>query len=307
MSMRIFAAMAALAFTANAATAQIQLNDQFAVTGFIDMSAVSNDGEMGMALDQFEMDFMVDMGEGLSIQADIEGTPSTPAALEQAFISYNFGEGLNLVAGKYLSVSGWETAEPTGLYQYSTSATLVYGGYQHGVGVSYTTDMFGLFGSVVTSVWNGNDTSLEEPGFEAQLTLTPVAGFTAKVAYLYEDIPAMEEESFSTGLVNAWAAYETGPVTLAGEVNLLTNWGADGNDGTGLLGMINYGLTDKVGLTGRFSSLDLDNAADTISEFTISPSYAVTDNWGLIAEAKFLSDEHGEDIAQFALESLISF
>ena len=60
-----------------------------------------------------------------------------------------------------------------------------------------------------------------------------------------------------------------------------------------------------MGVTGRFSSLDLDFAADTVSEFTISPNYTVTDNWGIIAEVKFISD--GDNITQFALESLLSF
>ncbi|NKB68318.1 MAG: outer membrane beta-barrel protein [Candidatus Latescibacteria bacterium] len=299
----IIAGVAALALTASTATAQIQVTDQFSVTGFIDMSAVSNDGELGMALDQFEIDLMFDMGEGLGVQADVQ-TAGGATDVEQAFMTYDFGDGLSLVAGKYLSVSGWETAEPTGLYQYSTSATLVYGGYQHGVGLSYKTDMFGLFGSVVTSVWDGTDTSLEEPGFEAQLTLTPADGFVAKVAYLYEDMPEAVGD-FSTGLLNGWAMYETGPLTLAAEVNLLTNWTADGNDGTGLLGMVNYGLTDQLGITGRYSSLDLDFAADTVSEFTISPSYAITDNWLIVTEAKFVSE--AEDTAHFALESLITF
>ncbi len=296
-----FATAFAIALSVGPATAQMELSENFKVTGFIDMSVLSDDGELGMALDQLELDFMVDLGEGLGVQADIQGNAQGNAELEEAFLSYDAGDGLSLVAGKYLSVSGWETAEPTGLYQYSTSATLVYGGYQNGVGVNYSTDKFGLFGSVVTSVWDGTDTSLEELGFEAQLTVKPVEQITAKIAYLYEDMGG-----FSQGLVNAWAAYFGGPLTLAAEVNLLNNWGADGNGGLGLLGMINYGISDKIGITGRFSSLDVDNAPETISEFTISPSYAVTENWGLIAEAKFISDGAG-DPAQFALESLISF
>ena len=91
-----------------------------------------------------------------------------------------------------------------------------------------------------------------------------------------------------------------------GEVNVLSNWQADGNGGLGLLGLFNSGLSGKVGITGCFNSLDGDNALEIISEFTISPSYVVTENWGLIAEVKFISDGAG-DPAQFALESLISF
>ena len=117
-----------------------------------------------------------------------------------------------------------------------------------------------------------------------------------------------EMDDYGDSVVPLFTAYPQREPILAegGEVNVLSNWQADGNGGLGLLGMVNYGLSGKVGITGRFSSLDVDNVLETNSEFTISPSYMVTENWGLIAEAKFISDGAG-DPAQFALESLISF
>ncbi len=63
---RVVTAAAALALTAAAATAQIELNDKLAITGFIDMSVLSNDGTTGMSLDQTELDFIFDLGDGLS-------------------------------------------------------------------------------------------------------------------------------------------------------------------------------------------------------------------------------------------------
>jgi hypothetical protein len=289
----------ATAFALMVGTVTASANDNLSISGFIDMSAVSNDGTKGMSLDQAEVDFMFKYDNGLSLRADFEGRPGSDVVLEQAFMSYDLGEGLSLTMGKFLSASGWETAEPTGLYQYSTSATLVYGGYQHGAALAYSTEKFGAYGSIVSSVWDGTETSAEELGFEGQLILTPTEQITSKVAYLYEDFGA-----FSTSLINAWASYGQGPLTLAAEVNLLSNWQADGNDGTGFLAMVNYGLNDKVGITGRFSSLDTD-VAGTISEFTVSPSYTVNDNWLIVAEAKFMSN--GSDTSHFALESLLTF
>lgn len=295
----ILSGAVALALTAGAATAEIKLNDNFAMSGFLDMSAISDDGTLGMALDQAEIDFMFNFDNGLSLRADLQGNPNTSTALEQAFMSYDMGDGLSITMGKFLSSSGWEAAEPTGLYQYSTSATLVYGGYQHGAALSYSKEKFGLYGAVVSSVWDGTDTSAEEIGFEAQLTLMPVEAVTAKAAFLYEDFGA-----FSTSLINAWASYGMGPLLLAGEINLLSNWQADGNDGTGFLAMANYGISEKIGVTGRFSSLDTD-AAGTVSEFTVSPSYMVNENWLIVTEAKFMSN--GSDTSHFAIESLLTF
>ncbi len=289
----------ALALMTGVATADIKLNDNFVMSGFLDMSAISDDGTKGMALDQAEIDFMFNYDNGLSLRADLQGSPNTSTSLEQAFMSYDMGGGLSLTMGKFLSSSGWEAAEPTGLYQYSTSATLVYGGYQHGAAVSYSQEKFGLYGAVVSSVWDGADTSAEEIGFEAQLTLMPVEAATVKGAFLYEDFG-----TFNTNLINVWASYSMGSLLLAGEINLLSNWQADGNDGTGFLAMANYGISDKIAVTGRFSRLDTD-AAGTVSEFTISPSYVVNENWLIVTEAKFMSN--GSDTAHFALESLLTF
>ena len=117
-----------------------------------------------------------------------------------------------------------------------------------------------------------------------------------------------EMDDYGDSVVPLFTAFpQREPISAeGGEVNVLSNWQADGNGGLGLLGMVNCGLSGKVGITVCFSSLDVDNALETISEFTISPSYVVTENWGLIAEVKFISDGAG-DPAQFALESLISF
>jgi len=125
-----------------------------------------------------------------------------------------------------------------------------------------------------------------------------------------------EMDDYGDSVVPLFTAFpQREPISAeGGEVNVLSNWQADSNGGLGLLGMVNYGLSgkvgitvrDEIGITGRFSSLDVDNALETISEFTISPSYVVTENWGLITEAKLISDGAG-DPAQFALESLISF
>ena len=41
--------------------------------------------------------------------------------VEQAFVSYDLGNGLLLPAGRYESMLGLEAKEPTGLYQYSTA------------------------------------------------------------------------------------------------------------------------------------------------------------------------------------------
>ena len=87
-------------------------------SGFVDMSVFSDDGNASMSLDQFELDASTDLGEGISARADVNALgPTAPVELEQAFITYDTGEGLALTVGKFLSSTGFEAAEPTGMYQ----------------------------------------------------------------------------------------------------------------------------------------------------------------------------------------------
>ena len=274
-------------------------------SGFVDMSVFSDDGDASMSLDQFELDVSTDLGEGISMRADVNAMgPTAPVELEQAFITYDTGEGLALTMGKFLSCTGFEAAEPTGMYQYSYSATLVYGGYQNGIAASYGSDMFGLYGAVVSSVWDGAETDVSgdgtDVGFEAQVALMPVEGVTAKAALARED-----EQT----LINVWGMLETGPLTVAAEVNSMSDWG-DYESGLGYLGMVNYGLSDQVGVTVRYSAIawtPIGGEDDETTELTLAPSYAVSDHWGLVAEVKMLTVGDADAVPQIALESLLTF
>jgi len=131
--------------------------------------------------------------------------------------------------------------------------------------------------------------------------LMPVEGMTAKAALARED-----EQT----LINVWGMLETGPLTVAAEVNSMSDWGAY-ESGLGYLGMVNYGLSDQVGVTARYSAIAWTPSGggedDETSEITIAPSYAISDNWGLVAELKMLTEGDADAVAQIALESLLTF
>jgi hypothetical protein len=289
--------VACFAFT-SVSEAQMEINDQLSVTGFLDMSAVDDDGTTTASFDQFEIDFLFDFQNGVTAQADVNSLGGGSADLEQAFVTYSHKNGGFFTAGKFLSSTGWETAEPTGLYQYSYSATLVYGGYQNGVSFGMKNDKVMLYGAVLASVWDGTDTSADELGFEAAVKVTPGNGFTGFAAYALEDMG-----SYNTGLLNVWASYETGPLTFAAEGNVLRDWFAADNSGFGYLGMVNVALTDRFGITGRYSALDTDNTTK-VDEITFSPGFALSDNWFILAEVRRNLDI---ETTTLAFESLVSF
>lgn len=305
-----------VAFGATVTLGEIKINDNLSTTGFLDMSAngVTPDGgdaTLNVSFDQFELDFIYNFGN-VSARADINALPSTSAApgtnvfLEQAYINYVAGK-TNLYAGRFLSSSGFEAAEPIGLFQYSTSKTLVYGYYQNGMAASYTGALFGVYGAVVSDLWNPQEFDAKTPGFEGQVSLTPTKELTAKATFLYQmydDTTSHDNQQ----LLNAWAQYAGGPVLVAAEFNMLTNWGADNLAGMGWLGMINYKITSKFALTARYSALMLDDnrlsTDDMDGEVTLSPGFTINGNWLVLAEAK---REIDKKVTSYAVESIFTF
>ena len=303
-------AMLALILMLGSAAAEIKLNDNLSVSGFLDMSTVTTIGdetETSLSFDQFEMDFHLNYGS-VTGQVDIDSTdPDQGIKLEQGFVTYTAPKdmlpGVSITAGRFLSSLGFEAAEPTGLYQYSFSEGIPYPGYQNGVALNVKPmKEAGLYVAFLSSVWDANETNAGTPGVEVQLASTPIEQITAKVGYALD---AMDD--YTQTELNAWLSFAQGPLTLAGEIDFLGNWGVDGNNGIHFLGMANVSLGDiisaPVGITLRFSGITLDDS-DMSTEFTFSPSYTATDNWLLLAEFKQRLDAEETIIA---VESLFTY
>lgn len=300
-----------LAFTAANLDAEIKLTDNLSLSGFLDMSTVigSHDDhtDASLSFDQFELDFHLDFGS-VTGRIDVDSTGAEQGIkLEQGFVTYTLPEdivsGVSITAGRFLSSFGFEAAEPTGLYQYSFSEGIPYPGYQNGVAVNVSpVKEVGIYVALLSGVWDVNDTDVKDPGVETQLSLMPTEQITAKVGYAMDML-----DDYSQTELNAWAQFTQGPLTLAGEIDLLGNWGADGNNGMHFLGMANVSLEDAisapVAVTVRFSGINLDDS-DSSTEFTVSPSYTATDNWLLLAEFKQRIDAEETIIAA---ESLFTF
>src|SRR5688500_7955971 len=124
-------ALTVLGLGATASFAEIKLTDNLSMSGFLDMSAsgfagsedTSPDATLNATFDQLELDFMLKYGD-FSARADINSLGGGAVSLEQGFVTAALTPGLSLTMGRFLSVSGFEAAEPTGLYQYSVSKLL---------------------------------------------------------------------------------------------------------------------------------------------------------------------------------------
>lgn len=306
-SRRILAGVVAAvaAGAAPSAFAEVELGQGFSATGFADMSLWSNDSDgeaASFGIDQFEVDFLFSGSNGVSAQVDVEYSndfeDESTTFVEQAFITKQFTDQFSVKVGRFLSYSGWETEEPTGLFQYSGAgyAPYFYGYYQNGVSAYYDGGKFAVMGSVVTSTIDPYDTDTSDLGYEVGLAFMPIEGLTAKAFYI-------KDEDSDSERINVWAAYSFGGFTFAGEYNTADYGAADGD---GFLVMANY-ASGPWGITARYHDYEVDGVVDT-KGFTISPSYKVGDNLLLVAE--YRKDKYaggGPKPTSVALEALFTF
>ncbi|MCG8494680.1 MAG: porin, partial [Enterobacterales bacterium] len=287
----LLASAVGMALASTSSYAEIELGKGLSVTGFVDMSFVYTeyDGDVEsdqvFGVDQVEVDFLYSGADGVSAQVDIEygessndGAGADDTFVEQAFITKKVTDEFSVTAGRFLSYSGWETEEPTGLYQYSGTGYggFFYGGYQQGITGYYDGEVVDFMASFVNDAFDPVETDNESISVELGVAVEPVEGVTAKLFY----IDQAEDE-----YINFWTSYSVDAITLAVEYN--TAELEDGTEGDGYLLMGNY-ASGKFGFTVRYHAWEVeDGDGNTTTEadaITLAPSYAMTDNLLLVAE-----------------------
>ena len=306
---------ATLLLSTAAMSVQAAEKDPLSIGGFIDMSYYSvdvdgGDSTVSSGLDQAEINIGYDFGNKLTATVDIEYQNGDQGVdLEQAFISYAITDSLSIKAGRFLSYSGWETEEPTGLFQYSGTgyAPYFYGYYQQGVSALYSSDMYAVAVSVINDLDDPKATDAESPAIETMFALMPTDEVTLKAFYSVGDSAG---RNLDTKKINMWASYVKGPLTLAVEYNISENSFDADTEGSGYLAMANYNFGNNIGLTLRYNAWEFEDASGvTIEEstgITISPSYVVNDNLLIVLEYR-MDDTNDVDINSLAVEALITF
>ncbi len=173
----------------------IEIGKGLTITGFLDQSYqyINDDNAPKyhkFGIDQFETDFLYSGSDGVSAEVDIEygdSTPNGPAGgnetfVEQAFVTKKFNDQFSVKVGRFLSYSGWEAEEPTGLFQYSGTGygAYFYGWYQQGVSLYYSGGKFDLMASAVNSTFDPNDYNSKDHGYELGAAVMPVDGLTGR-------------------------------------------------------------------------------------------------------------------------------
>ena len=286
--------------------AEIALTENLSVEGFVDMSYQDDDaGDSQFGIDQVEFDFLFSAG-AVSAQVDVEyeeGVNST-TEIEQAFVTYDLGNGGALTAGRFASQLGFEAFEPTGLYQVSSAYSDDTRLPLYNEGVKYTTEIAGnYFGLAIVdgvepnTIGDGDGYSIEAA---YAIDLASVQeGLSAFVGARYDVSDADADDDL---LVNAYVTYETGAWIFAAEVVHLDD--GDQHD-TSALVMANYTYSDAASVTGRYSVED--GGTDDATKITLAHNYAIADNLALIAEVSEVDVDRGDSDTEFAVELLFTF
>ncbi|MGB0409923.1 MAG: outer membrane beta-barrel protein, partial [Opitutales bacterium] len=213
--------------------------------------------------------------------------------VEQAFATYDLGNGAAITAGRYASMLGFEAFEPTGLYQYSvaydvhdagvfakddgftqnddneTSDATIIPRYAQGVKYTYETDstFFGI--SLQDEVFDydgdrlgGDDAS--GYGVEVAYSIAFGNGLSWFVGGAFED---SDEAPGDSHVINSYATFETGAWIFAAELNYgeseADRFFLDGDAGLDEDGeeetvfqallMANCAYSEQASITGRIS------------------------------------------------------
>ena len=327
---KTIAITSALAAASSLATAEIKINEFLSFEGFVDMSYSHTDAEFdgdsesdnSFGIDQVEIDWLFNFGK-VTAQVDLQyednSLPFSGVEVEQAFVSYDLGNGSALTMGRYESMLGLEAKEPTGLYQFSTAYDEFNTIPQYAQGVKYTGQTGDLsYGvSIQDTVYNddgvgnlgGSDDNDGSYGVEAAVSYTSGA-ITYAVGYATED----NDEEPDADILSAHVVYAEGAWTLGAEYNMATLEadGADDLDVDSWLVMANYAYSDCCSVTGRISGVDLEQGSDDADfiKYTLAHNYALTDNLAIITEVSYVDvDDNGldGDATTAAVEVLFTF
>jgi hypothetical protein len=263
------------------------------LSGFVDLYFQSQSKIESTEVSQVEIDLDWEDGPvSVSVDFDLYDSTTNGATLEEAIITYDFGNGFSVTGGKRLSYLGFEAYDPINMYQYSYAYDAVgtqdiYDAYDEGFSVDYASDTFSV----------GIFTSAEQDGgFEYALAFTGVENLTIKA--ILADWDAYETTTF-------WVSYQLEKLLLAAEVAEKDN--TTGTDIEGWLIMGNYSVNDQLALTLRYSEEEVGTT--DYEKFTISPSYAFTDSLsGLVEYSSYDSSVAASDPGDlFAVEIIFTF
>ena len=317
MKNKITCLLAGVALFGATANAEIVLGDSLSAYGYIDMALTDGDGSgtTTTSVAEFELGFSFAPAESpFSAVAELS-FGSADVEWETVTITYAASDALSFTAGNILTYQGFEAYDATGLYQFSYSGpdgnSLYSATYAVGASADYSGSVFDL------GFWVGDTDADPDTG-----DLSGDMSYEYYVSYngienLSLNLILADDPGYDT--TNIWASYDFGDFTFAVEYienDFVANNGEMSYAGIEVANVAEYDAMmfmlykafGDAGLTLRYTegSVTVGGVEGDYDKFTVSPSYAFSDNvFGLVEFST--EDLEGLDQDTAAVELIYSF
>jgi hypothetical protein len=219
---------------------------------------------------------------------------STGLALKQAYLTWKMSDKVSLTGGQYGTNVGYEVIDAPVNFNYSLSNLFGNGPFYHtGVKLDVAaTDKF-AFMLGITNGLDSKDDNNKAKGFQGQITLKPVDGWSVYLNYFGSD-EGVEEKNM-TSWYDLTTSYQVTEKMLIG-LNAVTGKNATGTWGGAAL-YLNGKVTEKFSLGTRMEYfdnskggiylVDADGAGVSTTGITLTGNYDVSPNLKFKPEYRF--------------------
>jgi len=323
-SLRLAGWTTSLLTLAATASADVKLNENFSIGGYAVGSYQYTKWDGTPATDRFDLDavktsFTASFKPVTGvISLFYPGVAGNEATVLDAYATYDLGGGYSVTGGKFLSYLGYEAFDPVNMTQITYGAPTLGSmfsipAYHSGVRLDYSdaANSFGiaLLDSVYSpvSIFKGDGELLHNGGVEAYYKYTGTENLTIWTGLAYDTKGGFQPHSVAT--YDVWVQYAVSKeVTIAGEYAYTD--GGVGKKGSSWLAYLGYAPAGPVSWTFRVSGDLPDDSVYTASDYmqyTICPTYKLTDNLSIRAEYSYYDYDSGSSKSFWGVQGLFKF
>jgi hypothetical protein len=309
--------------------ADVKLNENFSIGGYVVGSYTVNDPDTGPSTDRLDLDAVKTTFSAsfkpMTSTVSLYYPNGTDVTILDAFFTYDVGNGSSVTAGKFLSYLGYEAFDPVNMTQISyapvTAGTLfTIPAYHSGIRYDYSDKAWSFGGALVDSVnaptiFKGDGELKENAGFEVYGKFTGLPNTAVFLGYAHDT-----EGNTATGFApmhsisvwDLWVEYKLGSATtLAAE--FATKNGGPGVRGDSWLVYLNQAFSPNFSTVFRVGAQSLSNSTvaatgqDDYEQYTIAPTWKVNDNFAVRAEYSYYDMTAGASRNFFGVQGLFRF
>lgn len=315
----------AIALLALSATtfADVKLNENFSVGGYTVGSYQYTKTEGAPATDRFDLDAVKTLFTASFkpvtgvVSLYYPGVAGNEVTVLDAYATYDLGGGYSVTGGKFLSYLGYEAFDAVNMTQitygaptlgsmfsipaYHSGVRLDYGGAANSFGVAFLDSVYSP-----VSIFKGDGELIHNGGLEAFYKYTGTPDLVVWAGLAYDTKGGFQPHSVLT--LDFWAQY-TFTKQLTGAVEYASTDGGVGKKGDSWLVYLGYAPAGPVSWTFRLSgdNPDASVAASDYLQYTVCPTYKLSDNLSVRAEYSYYDYDTGGSKTFAGVQALFKF